>query len=53
MRGEQGEAAELVDDVLGDGPGDSEPVEGRCASAQLVDNDEAVFGRSLQGGMKG
>ena len=35
-------------EVLGDGPGDAQPVEGRRAAADLVEHDEAARGRQVQ-----
>lgn len=43
VRGEQAEAADFGGDVLADGPGQTEPVVGRRASAELVDDDERVL----------
>ena len=36
---EQTGASQLLDDVVGDGPGEAEAVEGGRAPAQLVDDD--------------
>ena len=42
--GEEGAALDLVVEVLGDGPGDGEAVEGGGAAADFVEDDEGFLG---------
>ena len=48
MRREEGAAAVDVVEMLDRGPGDREPVEGRGAAADLIENDERALGRLVE-----
>ena len=50
MRGEErlGPGRRMARQVLRDGPGDAQPVEGRCAAANLVEHDQAPRGGRVQ-----
>ena len=48
--GEEGGAAQLGHEVLGDGPGEAKAVVGGGAAAELVDDDEGARGGALQDG---
>jgi hypothetical protein len=43
VRGEEGLGLDAVVDELGDGPGDADAVEGAGATADLVEDEEAVL----------
>ena len=42
--GKEGAAFDFIVQVLGDGPGDGEAIEGGGAAADFIENDEAFFG---------
>lgn len=48
VRGEETGTSDLLDDVLGDGSSDAEPIERGGATTQFVDDDERVRGGSLE-----
>ena len=50
MGGEEGAAGCDVVEVLGHAPGDGEPVEGRGAAADFVEDDETAVGRVVEDG---
>ena len=48
MGSEQGFAADVIADILHHGAGNAHAVKGRCAAADLIQNDQAALGGPLQ-----